>query len=252
MSSHLQMRCSIPKPSQQVEMIRDQKMKCSTSDEALPQVKIMIKDQEIICSVSELSQVKIIRDPADCLTPRELFTKEHKELLKSGEEWMKNTANSCMLVATLIATVVFAAAFTVPGGNDNTGGIPIFRENQAFTVFVVSDVTALILSTTSILTFLSILTSRYAEDDFMVSLPTKLLVGLLTLFVSIACMVVAFSATFFIAYDKTKARIPLAIAAVGIIPVGLFCVFHSKLVLDLLRSAYWSKFSLRQRKRRLF
>ncbi|KAF2310009.1 hypothetical protein GH714_006166 [Hevea brasiliensis] len=48
-------------------------------------------------------------------TPRDVFLKEHKELREAAEKWMINTANSCMLVATLIATVVFAAAFTVPG-----------------------------------------------------------------------------------------------------------------------------------------
>ena len=104
---------------------------------------------------------------ADGLTPRELFTKQHRKLQKDGEEWMKNTASSCMLVATLIATIVFAAAFTVPGGNDDKDGIPIFQHNQAFTVFVISDVAALVMSITSILTSLSILTSRYAEEDFL-------------------------------------------------------------------------------------
>ncbi|PWA71723.1 ankyrin repeat-containing domain, PGG domain protein [Artemisia annua] len=52
----------------------------------------------------------------DDLTPHELFTKEHKELVTQGEKWMKGTANQCMVVAALIATIVFAAAFTVPGG----------------------------------------------------------------------------------------------------------------------------------------
>ncbi|PWA75219.1 ankyrin repeat-containing domain, PGG domain protein [Artemisia annua] len=59
----------------------------------------------------------------DGLTPHELFTKEHKELVTQGENWMKGTANQCMVVAALIATIVFAAAFTVPGGynqNDAT------------------------------------------------------------------------------------------------------------------------------------
>jgi hypothetical protein len=42
----------------------------------------------------------------------------HKDLQKDGEKWMKDTANYCMLVATLIATVIFAIAFTVPGGNN--------------------------------------------------------------------------------------------------------------------------------------
>jgi hypothetical protein len=49
-------------------------------------------------------------------TPQDIFTKTHKEYLREdGEKWMKDTSNYCMLVATLIATVVFAAAFTVPG-----------------------------------------------------------------------------------------------------------------------------------------
>ncbi|XP_010251697.1 PREDICTED: uncharacterized protein LOC104593512 isoform X2 [Nelumbo nucifera] len=50
-------------------------------------------------------------------TPRAAFGEEHMDLVEKGEKWMKDTATSCMIVATLIATVVFAAAFTVPGGN---------------------------------------------------------------------------------------------------------------------------------------
>ncbi|KAK1549116.1 hypothetical protein Q3G72_029595 [Acer saccharum] len=63
----------------------------------------------------------------DGLTPRELFTIEHSNLLKSGSEWMRNTAGSCMLVATLIATMVFAAAFTVPGDVMNKLEILVFQ-----------------------------------------------------------------------------------------------------------------------------
>lgn len=196
--------------------------------------------------------MKMKNEHDDRLTPRELFTKEHKHLRREGEEWMKNTANSCMLVAALIATVVFAAAFTVPGGNEDKDGIPIFQKNQVFTVFVISDVAALVMSTTSILTFLSILTARYAEEDFLISLPSKLLIGLITLFVSIACMMVAFSATFFIAYHKTTVKIPLIVAAVLILPIVCFCMFHFKLFLDTMRSTYWARFYLRTNKKRLF
>ncbi|GJT54598.1 ankyrin repeat-containing domain, PGG domain protein [Tanacetum coccineum] len=70
------------------------------------------------------------RKNKDGLTPHELFTKEHKDLVEKGEEWMKGTANQCMVVAALIATVVFAAAFTVPGGYNQTNGIPIFKSKQ--------------------------------------------------------------------------------------------------------------------------
>ena len=52
----------------------------------------------------------------DGLTPGDLFIKEHEELKKKGETWVKDNASSCMIVATLITTVVFGAAITVPGG----------------------------------------------------------------------------------------------------------------------------------------
>ncbi|KAL7252724.1 hypothetical protein ACSBR1_007315 [Camellia fascicularis] len=59
------------------------------------------------------------------MTPAEVFTDTHKDLVKEGKRWMKDTANACTIVASLIATVVFAAAITVPGGN-NSDGNPIF------------------------------------------------------------------------------------------------------------------------------
>nr|GEU66401.1 ankyrin repeat-containing domain, PGG domain protein [Tanacetum cinerariifolium] len=127
------------------------------------------------------------------LTPYELFTKEHKELVKQGETWMKDTASQCMVVAALIATIVFAAAFTVPGGYNQDNGIPMFRSKATLMVFVVADAISLFTSSASILIFLSILTSRYAERDFLESLPKKLMSGLATLFISITTMTVAFS-----------------------------------------------------------
>jgi hypothetical protein len=43
---------------------------------------------------------------------------------------MKDTTNYCMLVVTLIATVVFAAAFTILGGNNQETETPIFLKNN--------------------------------------------------------------------------------------------------------------------------
>ncbi|CAA3005721.1 ankyrin repeat-containing NPR4-like isoform X1, partial [Olea europaea subsp. europaea] len=50
-------------------------------------------------------------------TTWELFTMEHENLRRAGEKWMKDTTTSCMVVVTLIATIAFAATFTVPQGN---------------------------------------------------------------------------------------------------------------------------------------
>ncbi|KAD3068355.1 hypothetical protein E3N88_36235 [Mikania micrantha] len=142
------------------------------------------------------------RKNTDGLTPHDLFTIEHKELVTQGEKWMKGTASQCMVVATLIATIVFAAAFTVPGGYDQDNGIPTFYSKATFIVFVVADAISLFWSCASILIFLSILTSRYAEKDFLESLPNKLISGLLTLFLSITTMTVAFGVSFFVLYHK--------------------------------------------------
>lgn len=70
----------------------------------------------------------------------ELFTEEHKELVEEGEKWAKTTANSCILVATLIATVAFAAALTVPGGNDSNTGSQIFLHDEWFMLHGACDI----------------------------------------------------------------------------------------------------------------
>ncbi|KAJ4702508.1 Ankyrin repeat family protein [Melia azedarach] len=111
-------------------------------------------------------------------TPGALFTKEHEGLREKGEKWMKETASYCMVVAALIATVAFAAAITAPGGNNQDTGFPVFLEKASFKIFAILDAISLVCSIASISTFLSILTSRYTEEDFLWVLPRKLRTGL--------------------------------------------------------------------------
>ncbi|XP_016649015.1 PREDICTED: uncharacterized protein LOC107880935 [Prunus mume] len=126
------------------------------------------------------------------LTAQELFSKNHKELVKEGERSMKDTATLCTVASALIVTMMFAAAFTVPGGIRGDTGFPMFLRKPLFTVFIISDSVSLFSSTTSVMIFLGILTSRYAEKDFLKSLPTKTILGLSTLFFSITSMMIAF------------------------------------------------------------
>jgi len=140
-------------------------------------------------------------DSAEDKTPWDLFTKTHNDLKTCGETWMKDTANYSMLVAALIATVVFTATFIVPGSNTTDTGTPIFLKSKWFMVFFISNAIALLSSSTSILMFLSILNSRYCENDFLVVSPGRLMVGLTALYMSIAGMVAAFSTTCFLVYN---------------------------------------------------
>ncbi|KAL5842801.1 hypothetical protein ACOSQ3_013404 [Xanthoceras sorbifolium] len=181
-------------------------------------------------------------------TPRALFTEQHRELMGKGEEWMKNTAESCMVVAALIATVVFAAAFTVPGGVKEDTGSPNFLRKVSFIIFSISDPVSLVCSSCSILTFLSILTARYAEEDFLWSLPTKLILGISTLFLSIAAMMVVFCVTLFIMFNEGMQELAILATALASIPVFLFIWQQHRLLLDVIRSTYISNSLFHHRK----
>ncbi|XP_009130833.2 uncharacterized protein LOC103855580 [Brassica rapa] len=171
-------------------------------------------------------------------TPSEIFTKEHEALRKEAEKWMKDTAMSCSLVAALIVTVTFAAVFTVPGGtDDNKKGIPFHLKDRQFVTFVVSDLVSCFASCTSVLIFLGILTARYSFDDFLVSLPTKMIAGLSILFVSIAAMLIAFSSALFTMFDDEKWIVPPTIL-LACYPALLFVLLQYPLLKEMIFSTY--------------
>ncbi|XP_059438680.1 ankyrin repeat-containing protein NPR4-like [Corylus avellana] len=173
----------------------------------------------------------------DGFTPRELFTKNHKGLMKEGEKWMKGTATSCTVVGALIVTIMFAAAFTVPGGNTQDTGFPIFLYEKVFMLFIISDALSLFSATTSVLMFLGILTSRYAEDDFLESLPKKMIIGLSTLFLSIATMMIAFCATLLIMLQG-QSWIIIPVICLASVPITLFVLMQFPLLVELFISTY--------------
>ncbi|VVA19024.1 Hypothetical predicted protein [Prunus dulcis] len=171
------------------------------------------------------------------MTPRALFTKKHKELVKEGEKSMKQTANSCTVVGALIVTMMFAAAFTAPGGNNGDIGLPIFLNEKVFKIFIFSDAISLFSSTTSVMTFLEILTSRYAEDDFLKSLPRKMILGLFTLFISIVSMMIAFSSALFIMLDG-KPSIVIPVILLSSIPITSFIRMQFPFLVEIFISTY--------------
>ncbi|KAH9713573.1 ANK REP REGION domain-containing protein [Citrus sinensis] len=170
-------------------------------------------------------------------TPRELFTKAHEELVKEGEKWMKDTAQSCSLVAALIITIAFAAAITVPGGSDSRG-MPNYLHEPSFTIFGISNALALFSSVISVLMFLGILTSRFSEEDFLVSLPKKLIIGLITLFFSIASLMVAFAATVYIVQFHSWKWVIIPMGLLGFLPVSLFATLQFPLLIEVFSSTY--------------
>ncbi|KAH7847794.1 hypothetical protein Vadar_030322 [Vaccinium darrowii] len=185
----------------------------------------------------------------DKRTPKQVFSDTHKELVKEGERWMKDTASSCTIIASLIATVVFAAAITVPGGN-NDNGHPIFDQQTAFIIFGIFNALSLFSSLASVILFLSILTSRYAEEDFLVTLPRRLIIGLICLFLSILFTMMAFGATLYLVFGENRGWI-LVLVVFGGLPVTLFFTLQFPLMKDMIKSTCGSGIFVKQSDRML-
>ncbi|KAG6683585.1 hypothetical protein I3842_12G021600 [Carya illinoinensis] len=170
-------------------------------------------------------------------TPQQLFTRNHENMMKEGEKWMKDTAGSCTVVGALIITIMFAVTFTIPGGNNQDTGLPIFLKKSLFGVFMISDALSFFLSSTSVLMFLGILTSRYTEDDFLEYLPRQMIIGLFTLFCSIATMMITFaSALLIILHEQLRISIPLI--CLGGVPVIFFLWIQFPILKDMVISTY--------------
>nr|GEX07667.1 reverse transcriptase domain-containing protein [Tanacetum cinerariifolium] len=171
-------------------------------------------------------------------TPMMVFRREHEKLRKEGEEWMKKTADSYTITAALIITIVFAAAITIPGGNDIATGKPIYETKASLIIFAISDAISLFTSTTSLLLFLSILTARYAHEDFLYKLPKRLIFGLVMLFLSVTSMMIAFGATLYIMFGQEKQWIRIPIVALACLPIASFMTLQFPLLHELISSTY--------------
>ncbi|KAJ9550931.1 hypothetical protein OSB04_014976 [Centaurea solstitialis] len=186
-----------------------------------------------------MSPTELVEENIHMETPETVFSKEHKDLVKEGEKWMKTTAESCSITAALITTIVFAAAITVPGGSNQETGIPLFRKEIPFIVFAISDAISLFASSTALLVFLSILTARFSEQDFLVSLPRRLIIGLCTLFLSTIAMMVAFSAVLFLMFCDQRGWMAAIIGGLASLPIAAIITLQFPLVVDLFLSTYY-------------
>ncbi|KAL2336604.1 hypothetical protein Fmac_011050 [Flemingia macrophylla] len=159
----------------------------------------------------------------DGLTPGDLLDIDHADMHDQAKTWMKETSQSCSTVAVLIAGVVFAAAYAIPGGT--SGGRAVLRSNSAFRIFTIMDVVALATSLGSVVMFLSILTSSFDLWDFHVSLPRKLKLGFIMLFFSLITTMLAFAATILLTIrmegDKKSTTLAYSLAFVIVSIFGM-------------------------------
>ncbi|KAK4857608.1 hypothetical protein QYF36_003407 [Acer negundo] len=171
-------------------------------------------------------------------TAKELFREKHETQLQEAQKWIKETSQSCSGVAVLVATVVFAAAFTVPGGTNDKDGLPILLHTPFFMFFTVMDVVSLSCSLTAVVMFLSIITSPFELDNFRVSLPRRLTLGFALLFMSVATTMLAFTSTIFlIIRSEQRRRWTLTlICSAAFVPVSVLALTHFPLFVSFIRA----------------
>ncbi|XP_058723861.1 uncharacterized protein LOC131595521 [Vicia villosa] len=169
----------------------------------------------------------------DGKTAKQVFIDTHGQLAKEGSKWLTKTAESCSVVAALVASVAFTTSTAIPGGPDQESGIPLLLKKPAFKLYAVASLVALCSSVTALILFLSILTSRFQEKDFVVDLPRKLLLGLTTLFTSIASVLVSFCAGHFFIVESQLRFAVYPIYAATCLPVSFFALVQLPLYFDL-------------------
>ncbi|KAJ9697568.1 hypothetical protein PVL29_009410 [Vitis rotundifolia] len=179
-----------------------------------------------------------IRKNLDERTPDEIFQGEHANLEDESKRWLNSTSNSCSFIAALIATVAFASSASVPGGVNQDTGVPLLLDHLAFSIFAMSSLLALSCSMISLLIFLAIFVSKDQNKDFTKNLPRNFLLGLTSLFISIAAMLTCFcSGNFLMLKHQLKyAAIPVY-ALTGLV-MAYFVLKHFPLFIDLMKATF--------------
>jgi hypothetical protein len=169
-------------------------------------------------------------------TAKGLFDITYKDLRNEAREWLKKTAEGCSVVAVLIATVAFAAAYTIPGGPNQNTGLPVLLYQPFFLVFTATDVLSLACALTSVVIFLSILTSPFRMIDFKHSLPNKLMLGFTFLFLSVSMMMISFAATILLMIRSKQSWAKIVLYSLSFLPVGIFALSYIPLYISLSRT----------------
>ncbi|KAI9110484.1 hypothetical protein K1719_018350 [Acacia pycnantha] len=177
-------------------------------------------------------------------TPFEIFSGTHKDTIETDKKWLTKTANACSLVSTLIATVAFATAATVPGSfnqdpdHPTKNGFPVFLHKKVYQLFVGMSLAALLFSLIATILLLSIVTARY-HIDFFTNLPSRLFLGMSSMFISIICMWASFCSghSFLLVQHARNVYIPVYILAS--IAGTIFAITKFPVYWNLLSSSFY-------------
>jgi hypothetical protein len=154
--------------------------------------------KELVKSLEDVGSGPIGRGPFVMNGEEE---KNNEERNKEEEEALSKARESHLVVAALIATVTFAATFTLPGGYKSdqgpNEGTAILAKKAAFIAFVISDAMSMVLSILAVFIhfLISLIQGLEMEKNKEIGEDTtRILFGVATLFtmIGVGTMIIAF------------------------------------------------------------
>ena len=107
--------------------------------------------------------------PRDREVPRDKeVTRDREDKGSSGSNsisTLKKVGETHLIVTALVATVTFAAGFTLPGGYNENDGLATLGKKEAFKAFVVADTLAMVSSVSA--AFVYFFTAGYEKEELL-------------------------------------------------------------------------------------
>ncbi|CAL9782139.1 unnamed protein product [Musa acuminata subsp. burmannicoides] len=128
-------------------------------------------------------------------TAQELFAEKHQQMFKGCRNQLIDMGKTC---SGLLAAVVFASSFSIPGEKDPKTGNPVYFDMPAFKVFSHAYVIGLSCAVTSLVLFLSLVISPYSQRQFRLAIPVKYFFAILSFAMALLALMVSFTCNIFL------------------------------------------------------
>lgn len=138
-----------------------------------------------------------------------------KELKKLHRMGVKNAANNVTIVASLFATLAFAAIFTLPGG-DHANGMAVMVASPSFKVFFFSNSISLFTSLSVVVVQITVVRGELKTERRVVALINKMM------WLASVCTTLSFISASYIVVGRRYIWATILVTVIGaIILVGL-------------------------------